>query len=722
MGNRIRVLVCIAFAVFFAASSFAETGESLDQVRDPMPQDNPESLYDRGFVENIALLSSGERDYNIAVDYVGSTLWSRVRDVTIIGDYAVCAMNYGLQIIDVSDPGACPIVSRLYTGYGRKVAASGSHAYLLSNYMCTVIDITDMGNPFLVTTLDLPARVVSTAAAGDCLYVTLNDNTLKVIDVTDPANPEIVGSIGLVYMTGRLHVSGDYAYVAGGSYGLQIIRISIPESPQLIQRYVLPDKYTTGVCTKADFAYVCYNDNVADSCGFQILDISNPIIPMPRGSYAFAKSSEQSKNIYIEGDHVLLFCTRDGIRTVNVADPDNPVYESVTGASGDWLFASGERAVASSYTGATVVYDISSPTDPIKGAQIYHSIVDIALKDNYAFLVEEDIGLQIVDVSDPANPSVEATSVIGFTDEIEINGSFAYVVHGSDDLSVYDINDPLAPALIASYDIGEHVWAFDVQDGLACAGTDDSGAVLIDISDPYNPQKVGQYYIEGWTQTRAVTLLGNYLYIGFMNGEVHAVDISNPFSPVMTSTSAVMMNIWAIGAYGQLLYVNSGQEQLVIFDISVPDVLTRLSGEDVYFLGVKSSGDYTYFAREDGGVDIVDIYNPASPQLAMRHGTGSYRTNELILEDGLIYMADQIGFMILSVSFPEFVGGDADASGDTDIDDVVFLIDYIFSLGPAPTPVRAGDGDCSGNIDIDDVVYLIAYIFSAGPAPPDCWR
>ena len=28
-----------------------------------------------------------------------------------------------------------------------------------------------------------------------------------------------------------------------------------------------------------------------------------------------------------------------------------------------------------------------------------------------------------------------------------------------------------------------------------------------------------------------------------------------------------------------------------------------------------------------------------------------------------------------------------------------------------------GDPNCSGNIDIDDVVYLIAYIFGGGPAP-----
>jgi hypothetical protein len=63
--------------------------------------------------------------------------------------------------------------------------------------------------------------------------------------------------------------------------------------------------------------------------------------------------------------------------------------------------------------------------------------------------------------------------------------------------------------------------------------------------------------------------------------------------------------------------------------------------------------------------------------------------------------------------------GDADASSGVDIDDVVYLIAYIFTGGPGPIPYEAADADCSGGVDIDDVVYLIAYIFSGGPPPCD---
>jgi hypothetical protein len=70
-------------------------------------------------------------------------------------------------------------------------------------------------------------------------------------------------------------------------------------------------------------------------------------------------------------------------------------------------------------------------------------------------------------------------------------------------------------------------------------------------------------------------------------------------------------------------------------------------------------------------------------------------------------------------SGPDYVCGDADASGEVDIDDVVYLIAYIFSGGPPPDPYESGDANCAGGVDIDDVVYLIAYIFSGGNAPCD---
>ena len=61
--------------------------------------------------------------------------------------------------------------------------------------------------------------------------------------------------------------------------------------------------------------------------------------------------------------------------------------------------------------------------------------------------------------------------------------------------------------------------------------------------------------------------------------------------------------------------------------------------------------------------------------------------------------------------------GDANGSGSFSISDVVRIINYIFSGGPAPNPLCLGDANGSGAISISDAVRLINYIFGGGPAP-----
>ena len=65
----------------------------------------------------------------------------------------------------------------------------------------------------------------------------------------------------------------------------------------------------------------------------------------------------------------------------------------------------------------------------------------------------------------------------------------------------------------------------------------------------------------------------------------------------------------------------------------------------------------------------------------------------------------------------DYVCGDADRNAIVTISDAVFMINYIFSGGPAPNPVLSADADCNSIVTISDAVYLINYIFSGGPAP-----
>ncbi len=86
-----------------------------------------------------------------------------------------------------------------------------------------------------------------------------------------------------------------------------------------------------------------------------------------------------------------------------------------------------------------------------------------------------------------------------------------------------------------------------------------------------------------------------------------------------------------------------------------------------------------------------------------------------------VRVSDGVNYDSLDILLIAYLCGDADSSDNVDIDDVVSLIEYIFSSGDEPFPIESGDVNCADGIDIDDVVYLITYIFTSGPWPcADC--
>ncbi len=140
--------------------------------------------------------------------------------------------------------------------------------------------------------------------------------------------------------------------------------------------------------------------------------------------------------------------------------------------------------------------------------------------------------------------------------------------------------------------------------------------------------------------------------------------------------------------------------------------------------------NFTVTATDSNGTDpdliCYDIPDNAS-FTDNGDGTGVFDFNPVLSQVGdhivLFCASDGVladsEYVTITVNEFGYICGDADGSATVDIDDVVYLINYIFGGGPAPDPLTSGDADCSSAIDIDDVVYLINYIFGGGNAPCD---
>jgi hypothetical protein len=73
-------------------------------------------------------------------------------------------------------------------------------------------------------------------------------------------------------------------------------------------------------------------------------------------------------------------------------------------------------------------------------------------------------------------------------------------------------------------------------------------------------------------------------------------------------------------------------------------------------------------------------------------------------------------------SVPDICGyicGDANGNGIVNIQDITFLINFLYKGGASPNPLQAGDANASGLINIQDITYLINYLYKQG-APPNC--
>lgn len=82
------------------------------------------------------------------------------------------------------------------------------------------------------------------------------------------------------------------------------------------------------------------------------------------------------------------------------------------------------------------------------------------------------------------------------------------------------------------------------------------------------------------------------------------------------------------------------------------------------------------------------------------------------------FLANEINRTVTSC--PVAMTGDVNLNGAITSSDIQYLVNYVFSGGPAPLPCAAsGDVNRSATVTSGDITDLVAYVFKGGPAPLD---
>lgn len=142
----------------------------------------------------------------------------------------------------------------------------------------------------------------------------------------------------------------------------------------------------------------------------------------------------------------------------------------------------------------------------------HYQVYDFAIQAEYGFFAIDEFGLEIVNVVDPTFPEVGYFDTEGFCRGVDVQGNYCYLADWHWGLQVLDISNPANPQRVANLKFeGADDCEWVKVSGDKCVIMDRyNGVYAVDISDPLNPEMV--FNFDTVTPIN-VELAGSYIYV-----------------------------------------------------------------------------------------------------------------------------------------------------------------------------------------------------------------
>lgn len=252
----------------------------------------------------------------------------------------------------------------------------------------------------------------------------------------------------------------------------------------------------------------------------------------------------------------------------------------------------------------------------------------LQVQGQYAYVADLDKGLQVIDITDLANPVLAATyDTPGNARGVFVSGSYAYVADESKGLQIIDVSNPSAPILKGSL-LTTFAQNVEVSGGYAYVADGSVGLRIIDVSNPAAP-KLKATLATGNAYMARVS--GNYAYVT-ASGDLKVVDISNPATPVVVGSLNTPGDARGIRVSGGYVYIADGNSGMQIVDVSSPSSPVLVGTADTYDPGpndpygtqsVEVDGGFAFAGNYPGSMKVVDVSDPAHPAIEGSVNTSS---------------------------------------------------------------------------------------------------
>lgn len=442
-------------------------------------------------------------------------------DVTVAGDMAyVAGAGAGLRIVDISNP-AHPTEVGFYDtqGYTHDIAVAGDIAYIADEWEgLRVIDISEPTSPIEVGYHSTLGQAFGVAVEEDTVYIADAFKGLRVIDVSSPSSPKELGACEVKGHAGTVVVAGNRVYITDRKNGLRIIDISNLYSPTQIGIY-LALGYAEAVTVSGNYAYVA-----AGSDGLRVVDISNPVRARQVGHY---DCQGYATNVAVDGNYVYVttgFNFSESGASLHIVDVSNPSKPSMValskeGINPEYLDIVVSDGIAYIANGRGLVV-VMNPNDPFEDGYIPLTTQDLSImttgldvSETLAYMASDELGVNIVDVSNPQNLTLIGTfsSESFFAGDITVVGDRAYVAADKGGLVVLDVSNSAKPLEMGSFETQGRAVHVAVDGDTAYVATGKSGFSAVDISDPFSLRLITKYNTPGYAYE--VVVKNNLLYV-----------------------------------------------------------------------------------------------------------------------------------------------------------------------------------------------------------------
>lgn len=394
---------------------------------------------------------------------------------------------------------------------------------------------------------------------------------------------------------------------------------------------------------RSTLAYVALGGRI------EVLDLAEPELPQRVG--ASPPIAGGVWDMVADGPYLYAVGGR-GLTVLSIADQRNPqpVASAAADVEAGALAVYGSRAFLASGENGLIIVNIADPLRPVEISQYrgeggsyedrLEAATDVAINGNVAFVANnDDFGLWVVDVGNPARPRRLAMSSQQDGVAVAATRDHVYQLDNDSGLTVYTRPSPGAIAMAGGASIrAAHDLAL-AEGRLAVAA--DRKLLFYDLQDPAHPVLADESPLFG--EGIALRWVGK-AYVASGHGGLELVDLGTRtcYCPAFNPASSPV----AVEALGDRAFLGSSDPpELAVVDLSEPGhpgILGRTSLPATPIrLIAHPDGERVFAALGGAGFAVMDVRNPAEPQLAELVDTPGFARGLALLGDRL-YVADGI--------------------------------------------------------------------------------